>query len=100
MKFEYRQEKGFTRIVFYRPGSQLHPSKTFDSSPHDAPSDFAMLIFEKMKEDGTITTKQVMSYFEAKERKSQRALKELGDAGLAVSRREGSKVVWRPSLKD
>ncbi len=100
VKFEYRQEKGFTRIIFYRPGSQLHSGKTSDGSPHGAPSDFAMLIFEKMKEDGVMTTKQVMSYFGAKERRSQRALKELGDAGLATSHREGSKVVWRPLLKD
>ena len=55
-----------------------------------------MLVFERMKEDGAITTKQVMSFFGAKERKSQRALKELGDAGLAASYREGSKVIWRP----
>lgn len=100
VKFEYRQEKGFTRIIFYRPGSQLHSGKTSDGSPHGAPSDFAMLIFEKMKEDGVMTTKQVMSYFGTKERRSQRALKELGDAGLATSHREGSKVVWRPLLKD
>ena len=53
-----------------------------------------------MKEDGVMTTKQVMSYFETKERRSQRALKELGDAGLATSHREGGKVVWRPLLKD
>lgn len=100
VKFEYRQEKGFTRIIFYRPSSQLHSGKTSDGSPHGAPSDFAMLIFEKMKEDGVMTTKQVMSYFGAKERRFQRALKELGDAGLATSHREGSKVVWRPLLKD
>lgn len=58
-----------------------------------------LLFFEKMKEDGTITTKQVMSFFEVKERKSQRALKELGDAGLATSYREGCKVVWQSSAK-
>lgn len=59
-----------------------------------------MLVFEKMKEGGSITTKQVMSFFVTKERKSQRALRELGDAGLAASYREGSKVVWRPLPKE
>lgn len=100
VKFEYRQEKGFTRIIFYRPGSQLYSAKAPDGSPRVVPSDFAMLVFKRMKEGGSITTKQVMSFFGTKERKSQRALKELGDAGLAASYREGSKVVWRPLPKE
>lgn len=100
VKFEYRQEKGFTRIIFYRPGSQLYSGKAPDDSFRVFPSDFAMLVFEKMKEGGSITTKQVMSFFGTKERKSQRALRELGDAGLAASYREGSKVVWRPLSKE